>query len=148
VVWPVVARAQQVPRVPVIGFLHPGFPDLGSPTLDALRKGFRDVGYVEGETVKLEARWGRGKPEMLAQLAKELVQLRVDILVAVGRPSIEAARAATTSLPIVVTDLESDPVASGFVASLAKPGGNLTGLFLVTRFLGVALALVRFAVVS
>jgi putative ABC transport system substrate-binding protein len=127
--WPLAARAQQ-PAMPVIGFLHPGFPDLGSPTLDALREGFRDVGYVEGETVKLEARWGRGKPEMLAQLAKELVQLRVDILIAVARPSIEAARAATTSLPIVVTDLESDPVASGFVASLAKPGGNLTGLFL------------------
>jgi putative tryptophan/tyrosine transport system substrate-binding protein len=130
VVWPAVARAQPTPRVPVIGFLHPAFAGLGSPTLDALREGFRDAGYVEGETIKLEARWANGKPEMLAQLARELVQIRVDILVATGRPSIEAARAATTELPIIVSDLESDPIASGFVVSLAKPGGNLTGLFL------------------
>jgi putative tryptophan/tyrosine transport system substrate-binding protein len=128
--WPLTARAQEVPRVPVIGFLHPGLPDLAAESWDALRAGLRDVGYVEGGTVKLEARWARGKPKMLAQLAEELVQIRVDILVATGRPSIEAARAATTDLPIVANDLESDPIASGFVASLAKPGGNLTGMFM------------------
>ena len=130
VAWPLTARAQQVPRVPVIGYLHPGIPDLGSVALDAFREGLRDVGYVEGENIKMEVRWAHGKPDMLAQLAKELVQIRVDILVAAGRPSIEAAIAATKDLPIVVNDLESDPVASGFVASLARPGGNLTGLFL------------------
>src|SRR5947209_13060311 len=100
-VWPVVVRAQQISKVPVIGFLHPAFANLGSPTLDALREGFRDAGYVEGETIRLEPRWANGKPEMLAQLAHELVQIRVDILVATGRPSIQAARAATTELPIV-----------------------------------------------
>jgi ABC-type uncharacterized transport system substrate-binding protein len=95
-----------------------------------LREGLRDAGYVEGETVKVDARWGRGKPEVLPQLAKELIQLRAAILVPTARASIEAARAATTTLPIVANDLESDPVASGYVQSLAHPGGNLTGLFL------------------
>src|SRR5438445_4581811 len=124
------ARAQEAQKVPLIGFLHPGFPDSGSPVFDALREGLREVGYVEGNTVKLEARWARGKPEMLPQFTKELIQLRAAILVVTARPSIEAARAATTDLPILANDLESDPVASGYVASLAHPGGNLTGLFL------------------
>jgi putative tryptophan/tyrosine transport system substrate-binding protein len=128
--WPLTARAQQG-KLPVIGFLHPGFPDgVGSPAFIALRDGLRDVGYIEGETVKIEARWARGKPEALPQLTRELIQLHVDVLVPTARPSIEAARAATTDLPIVANDLESDPVASGYVASLAHPGGNLTGLFL------------------
>jgi putative ABC transport system substrate-binding protein len=122
-------QAQQVQKVPVIGFLHPGFPESGY-VLDALREGLRDVGYVEGETVKVEARWARGRPENLPQLTQELIQLHADVLVAAARPTIEAARAATTVLPIVANDLESDPVASGYVASLARPGGNLTGLFL------------------
>jgi putative tryptophan/tyrosine transport system substrate-binding protein len=127
---PFAARAQQG-KMPVIGFLHPGFPDgIGSPAFSALRDGLRDVGYVEGETVKIEARWARGEPETLAHLTQELIQLHVDVLVPTARPSIEAARAATTDLPIVANDLESDPVASGYVASLAHPGGNLTGLFL------------------
>jgi putative tryptophan/tyrosine transport system substrate-binding protein len=127
---PFAARAQQG-KMPVIGFLHPGFPDgMGSPAFSALRDGLRDVGYVEGETVRIEARWARGEPETLAHLTQELIQLHVDVLVPTARPSIEAARAATTDLPIVANDLESDPVASGYVASLAHPGGNLTGLFL------------------
>ena len=130
VVWPLAARAQQAPRVPIVGFLHPGFSDSGSPVFDALGQGLRDAGYIDGETVKIEARWARGKPEVLAQLTRELIQLHADVLVAAARPSIEAARAATTDLPIVANDLESDPVASGYVASLARPGGNLTGLFL------------------
>jgi putative ABC transport system substrate-binding protein len=117
--------------MPVIGFLHPGFPDgVGSPAFSALRDGLRDVGYVEGETVNIEARWARGKPETLLQLTRELIELHADVLVPTARPSIEAARAATTDLPIVANDLESDPVASGYVVSLRHPGGNLTGLFL------------------
>ncbi len=123
-------QAQQAQKVPVIGFLHPGFPDSGATVFDALREGLRDVGYIEGETVKVEARWARGKPGILPQLTRELVQLHAAILVAAARPSIEAARAATTELPLVANDLESDPVASGYAASLAHPGGNLTGLFL------------------
>ena len=128
-VWPLAASAQQA-AAPVIGFLHPGFPDSGSPVFDALREGLREVGYIEGDTIKVEARWARGKPEMLPQFTKELIQLRAAILVVTARPSIEAARAATTDLPILANDLESDPVASGYVQSLAHPGGNLTGMFL------------------
>jgi putative ABC transport system substrate-binding protein len=131
VAWPIAARAQQqAPRVAVIGFLHPGFPDSGSPAFDALREGLREGGYVEGDNVKLEARWARGRPELLPQLTQELIQLRPAILVATARPSIEAARAATTTIPILANDLESDPVASRYVESLAHPGGNLTGMFL------------------
>jgi len=80
--------------------------------------------------MKLEARWARGRPELLPQLTQELIQLRPAIIVATARPSIEAARAATTTIPILANDLESDPVASRYVESLAHPGGNLTGMFL------------------
>ena len=128
--WPISTPAQQIQKVPVIGFLHPGFPEAGSPVFHALREGLRNAGYIEGETIKLEARWAHGKPEMLPRLTKELVELRVDVLVATARSSIEAARAATTSIPVVANDLESDPIASGYIASLAHPGGNLTGQFL------------------
>jgi len=127
---PALTQAQKAQKVPVVGFTHPGFVDAGSPVFEALHEGLRDVGYVEGVNIKIESRWARGRPEMLPQLTRELVQLRVDLLVATARPSIEAARAATTDLPIVANDLESDPIASGYVASLAHPGGNLTGLFL------------------
>ena len=128
-IWPTAARAQQQ-SIPVIGFLHPGFPDPSAPSFDALRKGMRDAGLGADETIRIEARWARGKPETLAQMAQELVQLRVAVLVVTARPSIEAARAATNELPIVANDLESDPVASGYVESLAHPGGNITGAFL------------------
>jgi putative ABC transport system substrate-binding protein len=123
-------QAQQVQEPPTVGFLHPGFPDSGMTVFDALRDGLRDVGYVEGETIKVETRWARGRPEILLQLARELTELRVAVLVAAARPSVEAAMAATKQIPIIANDLESDPIASGYVASLAHPGGNLTGLFL------------------
>ena len=126
---PTAARAQQQ-SMSVIGFLHPGFPDSSAPSFDALRKGLRDAGLGADEAIKIEARWARGKPETLAQMAQELVQLRVAVLVVTARPAIEAARAATNELPIVANDLESDPVASGYVESLAHPGGNITGAFL------------------
>jgi putative tryptophan/tyrosine transport system substrate-binding protein len=129
--WPFAAGAQQRPqKVPVIGFLHPGFSDSGSPAFIALREGLREGGYVEGDNVKLEARWAGGRPQLLPQLTQELIQLQPAILVATARPSIEAARAATSTIPILANDLESDPVASRYVESLARPGGNLTGMFL------------------
>ena len=128
--WPAVARAQPAQSAPIIGFLHPGFPEGGSVVFNSMREGLRELGYVEGQSVKLEARWARGKPEALPQLTQELIQLGVNVLVPTARPSIEAARATTNTLPIVANDLESDPVASGYVASLARPGGNLTGVFL------------------
>ena len=128
-IWPTAARTQQQ-SMPVIGFLHPGFPDSSAPSFEALRRGLRDAGLGADETIKIEARWARGQPTTLAQMALELIQLRVAVLVVTARPSIEAARAATKELPIVANDLESDPVASGYVESLAHPGGNITGAFL------------------
>src|SRR4051794_28260312 len=105
VTWPLPARAQRAQKVPIIGFLHPGFPENGSIVFDAMREGLRELRHVEGESIKLEARWARGKPEVLPQLTQELIQLRVNVLVPTARPSIEAARAATTTLPIVANDL-------------------------------------------
>ena len=101
-------------------------PDIGD---------FKDVAVIEvfvkaGDTIKIEYRWGQGKPETLPDLAAELVRLKVDIIVATGWVSILAAKAATNRVPIVGVDLETDPVASGLVASLARPKGNITGLFL------------------
>src|SRR5436190_21723039 len=82
--------AQQVQKMPVVGFLHPGFPDSGSPAYVALRDGLRESGYVDGDNVKIEARWGHGKPEILPQLTRELIQLRAAVLVATARAAIEA----------------------------------------------------------
>jgi putative ABC transport system substrate-binding protein len=132
VAWPLAARAQPARKVPVIGFLSPGFPGITGPAMliTNLREGLSNIGYVEGESVKIEARWGLGQPETLSGYADELVRLKVDVLVANAPASVKAAKAATRDLPIVAVDLESDPVASGFVASLAAPGGNITGLFL------------------
>lgn len=122
------ALALQVQKVPIIGFLHPGFSDPGSPVFNALREGLRDDGHVEGATVKVEARWALGKPEIFPQLTQELIELGA-ALVAVARPSIEAARAATTELRIVANDLESDPVAvlllCAGLALIAAQGGPM-----------------------
>jgi putative ABC transport system substrate-binding protein len=124
-------QAQQaVKKIPIIGFLHPGFPDASSLIFDGLRSSLGELGYIEGQTIVIETRWAHGKPETLPQLARDLVHLRVGVLVATARAAIEAARAATTDVPIIGNDLESDPVASGYAASLSRPGGNLTGLFL------------------
>ncbi len=116
--------------MPIVGYLHPGFSESVSPGFAALHQGLRDLGYIVGDNVKIEARWARGRPETLPQLTRDLVQLRADVLVVTARPSIEAARAVTSELPIVANDLESDPIASGFIENLARPGGNLTGFFL------------------
>jgi putative ABC transport system substrate-binding protein len=113
----------------MIGVLNPGFP-----TNDAagagLTDGLRELGFVDGTTVRIETRWGLGKPETLPAFADELIQLHVDVIVAVARPAINGARLATTTLPIVAIDLESDPVAAGFIFSFQAPRGNITGLFL------------------
>ncbi len=128
-VAPLAADAQPARKIPVIGWLHPGTAG-PNPAFDELRAGLRPSGYIEGETIRIEARWAEGKPEALPGLAQELVQQKVDIIVAVSSPAVRAAAAATRDLPIVAVDLETDPVASGLAVSLAKPGGNLTGLFL------------------
>lgn len=126
------SSAQQTRKTPVVGVLHPGLPPpgSGSAVVNALEQGLRDSGYVVGQNIAVEFRWGGGRPEALPGLALELVKLKVDVLYIISPAAIRAARAVAGTLPIIATDLESDPVASGLVASLAKPGGNLTGLFL------------------
>jgi putative ABC transport system substrate-binding protein len=124
------ARAQTRANVPVIGFLHPGSLESGSLIPDALREGLRESGYVVNDTIRIEERWARGKPEVLPQLVQELLHQRIALLIPTARASIEAAMAATKDVPLIANDLESDPVASGFVQSLSHPGGNLTGVFL------------------
>jgi len=95
--------------------------------LEDFRQGLRDVGYVEGKNIQLEIRWGEGKLERMPALAAELVRLKVDVIVAVSSPAVQAARKATQTIPIVMP-LSSDPVGDGLVASLARPGGNITGM--------------------
>ena len=126
--WPLAVRAQQ-PAMPVIGFLDPSSPHTFQ--LRAFRQGLKDTGYVEGENVATEYRWAEGQFDRLPALAAELVRRRVAVIVTSGGPAAAfAAKAATTTIPIVFMAGE-DPVKLGLVASLARPGGNLTGVNLV-----------------
>ena len=126
---PLAAGAQQPKKVPRIGVLWPYSPTIASPLADAFRQGLRDLGYVESQNIAIEDRWAEGKYDRLPALAAETVRLNVDIIVAVATPAIQAAEQATRTTPIVMA-IANDPVESGFVASLARPGGNVTGLSL------------------
>jgi ABC-type uncharacterized transport system substrate-binding protein len=132
---PFASFAQQPTKSARIGFLAPTSPQVLSTRLQAFRDGLRELGYVEGKNLQLEVRWGEGKLERLATLADELVQAKVDVIVAATSPSVVAARQATQTLPIVMP-VSSDPVGDGLVASLARPGGNITGLSLMAPELG------------
>jgi len=120
---------QQPPRIARIGFLGVTSPSLSVPgnRLEALRTGLRDLGYVEGKNLTIEFRWAEGRHERLPELAAELIRLKVDVIVAQGTPGALAAKQATATIPIVIPAF-ADPVATGLVASLARPGGNVTGL--------------------
>ena len=121
------AEAQQPKKVPRIGFL--GSSVSASPArIEAFRQGLRELGYVEGKNIVIEWRYAEGKPERTSELATELVRLKVDLIVSAGgAPTTRAAKEATVTIPIVMAQ-DGDPVGTGFVASLARPGGNITGL--------------------
>jgi len=121
------AHAQQPKKVPRIGYLSNTSPSADSARYEAFRQGLRELGYVAGKNVVIEYRYTEGKSDRLPALAAELVRLRVDVVVTGGGATTRAAKEATTTIPIVFAQ-DGDPVASGFVASLARPGGNITGL--------------------
>jgi putative ABC transport system substrate-binding protein len=122
-----VATAQQPTTIPRIGFLITSSPSVIAPRMDAFRQGLRELGYVEGKNIVIEQRHAEGKLDRLPALAAELVRLKVDVIVTSGPTATHPAKGATSTIPIVMT-FDDDPVGSGFVASLARPGGNVTGL--------------------
>jgi putative ABC transport system substrate-binding protein len=132
---PLTAEGQPATKIPRIGYLSIGHgPSATSPSgsrqsvgLDAFRQGLRELGYVEGQNILVEYRYADGRADRLPALAAELVGLRVDLIVAIGNRAVSAARQGSSTIPIVVA-VTSDIMESGFVASLARPGGNVTGL--------------------
>jgi putative ABC transport system substrate-binding protein len=126
--WPIAARAQQTGKLPTIGFLGSSTPSTWGPWVAAFVQRLRELGWIEGRTVTIEYRWGEGRGERIAELAAEFVRLNVDVIVTSGSGA-PAAKRATSTIPIIFT-AANDPLGAGLVASLARPGGNATGLSL------------------
>jgi len=126
--WPLAARAQQPKKLPTIGFLGTNTPSAQSRWTAAFVQRLRELGWIEGRTIAIEYRWAEGRTERFADLATELVRLKVDVIVTLGA-AVSAAKQATSVTPIIFA-VAGDPVGSGLVASLARPGGNVTGLSL------------------
>ena len=141
--WPGVAQGQQ-PMLPVIGYLHSRSPETEGSSLTGFRQGLREAGYVEGQNVAIEYRWAAGQFSKLPELAADLVRRRVTVLAALGgNNSTLAAKSATTSIPIVFVS-GADPVRTGIVTSLNRPGGNITGIsFFVAELAAKGLGLLR-----
>ena len=124
--WPIAVRAQQ-PTIPMIGFLHSGYPESFANPVAAFRNGLSESGFAEGQNVAIEFRWTAGQDSRLPELAADLVRRRATVVVAPTTPAAIAAKAATTTVPIVFA-MGGDPVALGLVAGLARPGSNITGI--------------------
>ena len=138
-----VALAQQPTKIPRIGFLAATSPQIETTRIEGFRQAMRELGYVEGKNIVIEWRWAEGKFDRLPDLAAELARLDVDVIVAGGSTSTGAAKKATTTIPIVMAQT-NDPVGSGMIASLAHPGGNMTGLStLVPELSGKRLELLK-----
>ena len=131
-----VASAQQPKKVPRIGYLSSADPASESVRSEPLRLALRELGYIDGQNISTEYRYSEGKNDRLPELAAELVRLKVDIIVTGGVPLIRAAKNATKTIPIIMLGQGSDPVEAGLVDSLARPGGNITGLTNLGRELG------------
>jgi putative tryptophan/tyrosine transport system substrate-binding protein len=141
--WPLAARAQQAAMLPTIGFLGPNTPSLDSRRVGAFVQRLRELGWIEGRTIAIEYRWAEGRTEHLAEFAAEFVRLKVDVIVTSGTPPVIAAKQATPVIPIVFAAV-GDPVGTGLVAALARPGGNATGLSIqATDLAGKRLELLR-----
>src|SRR5262245_36532629 len=127
--WPLAARAQQSGKPPTIGFLVPGTPSSHGQFVAAFVRRLRELGWIDGRTVAVEYRWAEGRNERFAEIAAEFVQLKVDVILTASTVGVLAAKQATSVIPIVFA-ATGDPVGTGLVASLARPGGNVTGLSL------------------
>src|SRR5262245_26665079 len=127
VAWPLAARAQQQAKLPTIGLWGPSTLSAASQRVARFVQRLRELGWIEGRTVTIEYRWAEGRNERAAEIAAEFVRLKIDVIVAQGTPSVIAAKQATSVIPIVFAAV-GDPVDSGLVASLSRPGGNVTGL--------------------
>jgi len=126
-VWPFAARAQQTNKLPTVGFMGAGTPLIYSEWVNAFLERLREHGWTEGRTVAIEYRWAEGSYERAAEIAAEFVRMKVDVIVTASTPNVLATKQATSDIPIVFASA-GDPVARGLVASLARPGGNVTGL--------------------
>src|SRR5262245_2583050 len=124
-VWPVAAQAQQPGRLPIIGYMAQGTPAAEAKRVTAFVERLREISWIEGRTVVLEFRWADGRSDLAVDIAAEFVRRKVDLIVTSGTPLIVAAMRATKAIPIVFS-VAGDPVGSGLVASLARPGGNVT----------------------
>ena len=141
---PLSAKAQQTSKVWRIGSLSQSSAAAGGLYTEAFLRGLRESGYIEGQDFVVELRYAAGRLERLPDLADELARLKVDVIFARSSRAVTAARNATGAIPIVALDLESDPIARGFVTSLARPGGNITGMFLdLPELIGKQLALLK-----